>query len=600
MKAVEAAPARGVKRAVFLAVMLLTPLFLLGALELGLRAAGIGQREPLFIPHPSHPEWSLANPRAVERLFAHPSQAPKISIETGFFRTRKNPGALRLVVQGGSSAAGFPYGYGASLAGMLEQRLRREFPEREIEVVTTAMSAVNSWALLEFAPEIIALEPDAVLIYAGHNEFLGILGVGSAYTVAGSASLTRLVMRLRHLRSYRLLETTLARAVPAGAAPEEGALMARVAAERRIALDSPLFAAGTRQFEQNLHALLARYRAAGVPVFIATLVSNERGQPPFDSEEPVEARKALQAALGQREAGELSAGLAALEVLAAQNPGSALIAFHLAEALAESGRTAEAQAAWRQARDLDLLRFRAPGQFNTLLATSAREHGATLVDVEAAFRARAPHGAIGNELLLEHLHPNAEGYFVLAASFHHALLQAGLPGAAARAVEEEVARAEIPLSAVDQRFGEYKLIRLMNDWPFTVPARPTVLPPPRGIEEELAQAMYRRELDWAQAHDRLKRHYRVQGRPEEHLRVALILADAFPFLPQPQREAAEALLAAGRQVQALRYLYATLAYAPEDAIALRLFASTAAGLGLGQEAARARERLERLESRQRR
>lgn len=597
MKAVEAAPVRGVKRAVFVAVMLLIPLLLLGALELGLRAAGAGQLQPLFIPHPKHPEWSFGNPRVVERLFSHPTQAPQISIETGFFKTRKNPGALRLVVQGGSSAAGFPYGYGASLAGMLEQRLRREFPEREIEVVTTAMSAVNSWALLEFAPEVLAIEPDAVLIYAGHNEFLGILGVGSAYTIAGSTRLTRLVMRLRHLRTYRLLETALARAVPAGAAPDEGALMARVAAERRIPMDSPLFDAGVRQFEDNLRALLARYRAAGVPVFIATLASNERDQPPFDSEEPAVADVALEAALDQFEKGGTAAALAELEQLAAEHPGSARIAFHLARALAASGRAPEAQAAWRRARDLDLLRFRAPDLFNTRLAALAAQAGVTLVDVDAAFRARAPFGAVGDELMLEHLHPNVEGYFLLAATFHRALLAAGLPGDPARAVPDEAARREIPLSLADQRFGEYKLQRLKNDWPFTVPPRPTELAPPRGIEEALAQAMYRRELDWAQVHDRLKRHYRERGPREEHLRVALVLADAFPFMPQVQLEAAEALDAADRRVQALRYLYGTLAYAPDDARALRLFVEIARGLGLQQEAEQAAERLRQLEAR---
>ncbi|CAM5180859.1 hypothetical protein [Alishewanella longhuensis] len=57
------------------------------------------------------------------------------------------------MVQGGSTAAGYPYGMGAALAGMLEQRLRRTFPEQPIEVVNTALSAVNSYTLLDFADE---------------------------------------------------------------------------------------------------------------------------------------------------------------------------------------------------------------------------------------------------------------------------------------------------------------------------------------------------------------------------------------------------------------------------------------------------------------
>jgi lysophospholipase L1-like esterase len=597
MSAKPQGPLSGARRAAFTAIMLLVPLLLLAAAELSLRLAGAGQLQPLFISHPGHPEWSLANPRAIERFFSHPSRAPQISIETGFFQTEKNPGALRLVVQGGSTAAGFPYGYGASLAGMLEQRLRREFPEREIEVVTTAMSAVNSWALLEFVPEILALEPDAVLIYAGHNEFLGILGVGSAYTVAGSRTLTRWVLQLRHLRLYRALEGLLAGAAPAAASADEGALMARVAAERRIPLDSSMFEAGVAQFEGNLQTILARYRAAGVPVFIATLASNERDQPPFESEEAESARASLEAAIQLLHDGRSREALGILEALAEANPGSARIEFYRAQALAGSGRALEAAESWRRARDLDQLRFRAPSVFNERLVELARAAGATLVDVEGAFRARSPFNAVGDEFMLEHLHPNIEGYFLLASQFHAALLSAGLVGDPARAVPEEVARRELPLSEAELLFGQYKLMRLKNDWPFTSPPRQTVLPPPLGFADQLAQALYRGQIDWARMQDQLKNHYRTQGNQAEHLRVALILADAFPFVAEAQREAGEALLAAGRRVQAVRYLYRAVAYAPADARALRAFAEAARSIGLSEEADRALERLRALERR---
>jgi hypothetical protein len=48
---------------------------------------------------------------------------------------------------------------------------KRAFPSREVEVISTAMAAVNSYALLDFADEIIAQQPDAVVIYVGHNEY---------------------------------------------------------------------------------------------------------------------------------------------------------------------------------------------------------------------------------------------------------------------------------------------------------------------------------------------------------------------------------------------------------------------------------------------
>ena len=80
---------------------------------------------------------------------------------------------------------------------MLGDRLETVFPGREVEVITTAMAAVNSYTLVDLADEIIEIRPDAVLIYAGHNEYLGILGVGSTYALSGSRAIKLAFLRAR-------------------------------------------------------------------------------------------------------------------------------------------------------------------------------------------------------------------------------------------------------------------------------------------------------------------------------------------------------------------------------------------------------------------
>ena len=82
---------------VFILIGLALPFLLLLLIELALRSADVAPRQPLFIQNPQHPEFSLANPRAVERFFAHPGNAPNVSVETGYFRTERNPDAFRLV-----------------------------------------------------------------------------------------------------------------------------------------------------------------------------------------------------------------------------------------------------------------------------------------------------------------------------------------------------------------------------------------------------------------------------------------------------------------------------------------------------------------------
>ena len=236
-----------------------------------------------------------------------------MSIETAYFRAQKIPGTFRVFVQGESSAAGFPYGLGASLAGMLDQRLERAFPSREIEVVSTAMAAVTTYALVDFADEIIAQQPDAVVVYVGHNEYLGILGVGSTMRMSSRPWLTRAFLAARELRLFQALSrlySGLATQAPGEGGDPGESLMATVAGERSIAFDSPLYRAGLQQFESNLDTLLRRYERAGIPVFIGTLVSNERDQAPLailagvETEAAGTARTAYEAAQDAETAGD--------------------------------------------------------------------------------------------------------------------------------------------------------------------------------------------------------------------------------------------------------------------------------------------------------
>jgi lysophospholipase L1-like esterase len=543
-----AATHRPVRRAALWAILLLTPLLLLGLAELGLRVAGFGEPlEPLFIPSPQHPEYLQANPRVVTRFFSDPAQAPSVSIETAYFPARKPAGALRVFVQGASSAAGFPYGLGASLAGVLDQRLEREFPEREIEVISTAMAAVNSYALVDFADEIIEQQPDAVLVYVGHNEFLGILGVGSAMRLASTPGLTRVFLAARELRLFQLLSRGWARWRPAAAAPgsvQGDSLMARVAGERSIPLGSESFARGLEQFEDNIGRLLAEYRDAGVPVLIGTLVSNERDQPP----------------------------LAVLAGGASDAAGAARTAYHAAQDAEQAGNFAAARDSYAWARDLDPLRFRAPTGFNEVIRRVAEAHGATVVEVHAAFADASEHGLIGEQLLLEHVHPNLDGYFLLADAFHDALLASRLIESPGVALTDEQARDGMPVSDVDRYLGEYKVLRVRSGWPFTTEFRAPELPAATSEGERLALELYQQRSSWPEAQDALRQHYRSVGDANGYAKVTAILADAFPFSADLQFGTAAALIELDRPREALRYSARAIALEPRSVNSLLVHA----------------------------
>jgi lysophospholipase L1-like esterase len=346
--------------------------------------------------------------------------------------------------------------------------------------------------------------------------------------LSATPGITRAFLAARDWRLFQVMSQVHARVRPTatvapGATGES--LMARVAGERSIALQSDLYRRGVRQFESNLQRILAKYRRAGVPVLVGTLASNERDQPPL-------------------------AILAGVESDAA---GAARTAYHAAQDADEAGNHPAAREGYAWARDLDPLRFRAPADFNSIVAEAAEAQGARVVDVHGAFVAASPNGLVGESLLLEHVHPNLDGYFLLADAFFSALIASGLPGEPEVILTTAEARRAMPVSDIDRFLGDYKVLRIKAGWPFNDGRNPVTLPAPTSEAERLAQELYHERISWPEAHDRLRRHYQAQGDRAGYAHVTAILADAFPFTGLLQFETAAVLIELGRPRDAVRY-----------------------------------------------
>ena len=109
-----------------------------------------------------------------------------------------------------------------------------------------------------------------------------------------------------------------------------------------------------------------------------------------------------------------------LSAKAAQTSNAELY-FNLAILAEQSNNFKLAISHYKNARDHDLLRFRATTEINEIIKTSAAKHQAILVEYEHNLSGKSAHGIIGNKFMMEHLHPNLPGYFVLADSFYQAL-----------------------------------------------------------------------------------------------------------------------------------------------------------------------------------
>lgn len=539
-------------------IAVLSPFAFLAILEGGLRIAGYGDDHRLFIESADSPEYLTPNPDIMSRYFAN-GMEPALSIEANYFLKDKPRDGIRIFVQGGSTAAGFPIGRDATIAAMLGFRLNQSFPERTVEVVDTAMSAVNSFMLLDFADEIIEQKPDAIVIYAGHNEYLGLFGVGSVYSGLGSRLATLSSFQLAPLRIYQLLRNTYLRARLLVDEPPEWdgtSLMAVIAKDRDIPLGSGRYRRGIGQFRLNMTRLVEKYEAAGVPVFIATVASNTADQRPFSSAvlapgDTTDVADSLSAIVDARYELVTTRDLEAIEAIADQF-ASADLYFAAAQVYRHRGDYATAARWFELARDHDRLRFRAPSGINDEIRALTDASSAILVDVRGHLEANSEHGLIGSDLMLEHLHPNADGYFLIADAFYLALEESGALGRFPQSVPTAAARREIPILPAERYFARAAVAQLKSDYPFADSPQPIVLPPVLTVSDALGHAWYAEEIDWIEMAEASREL--AADDPLARSIASRLIADARPPVAIFNYRAGMDLMALERQSEAVRYL----------------------------------------------
>lgn len=512
------------KSFIFYLVAILLPVALLVLAEMSLRAVDYGKEYPLFVDVPAKPGYLQPNDQVIKRFFPLPEMAPTVSPDTQFFLKQKPADSFRIVVQGGSTAAGFPFGRWGSLSSMLQQRFKRLYPDKHIEVINTAMASVNTYTLMDFVDEIVEIEPDLVVIYAGHNEYLGVMGVGSAFAAKGGRAATLLHLRFKDIKLYQWIQSTYYKLFgPEPQAVNDRTLMAKIAREKDIPLGSELYQQGVEQFSGNLSFILSEYQKSSVPVLLGNLVSNEKDQIPFSSIDSLSSTS--QVAWLSMSRIERDNRIAALQTqIQSDNVNLASLHYELGYLHFINKEYDKARQYFIDAKDNDTLRFRAPAAFNQVIEEVAKQHGAILVDVDSRFRQDTKDAIIGKNHMLEHLHPTERGYFLLGDAFTDSILQQGWLGQAENQ-NEQLAWAELPITKADRFYGEFKVKRLTSDYPFR--KKPISVKQPSGNSIEGQAALDRLAGEnWLSINQKLSPIYQRNKDLAEAALISGLLSDA--------------------------------------------------------------------------
>lgn len=393
---------------------------------------GFSRRVRVFEPDPASGVWRTAR-RATLQSFNRQA-----------FALEKPPGTFRIFVLGGSSAFGFPWGAHIAFPRVLGDALAASYPGRRIEAVNAAAMSYASHRLRILTHEILDHDPDLLILYGGHNEFVERRFYGEILDRDARLDPLRALLHRSALYGWmtRRLVPAAQRAEAArepDADPEEtpGAMLGfDVDREESVVADDTERQVVREAFEANLRAILDLARARGVEVILCTVASNLRDWPPnrsaFDSATDVgsreEATRLLQRGTLALASGAAAEAITLLERARALAPGHALIEYRLGRAYEAMERYDDARDAYVRARDADAQPTRAPGDLNEAIRRLAAEKDVPLVDVERLFERKAPRGLVGLDLIEDYVHPTPHGHRLIALSIWETLVERGSAG----------------------------------------------------------------------------------------------------------------------------------------------------------------------------
>ncbi|HZW38406.1 MAG TPA: tetratricopeptide repeat protein [Ignavibacteriaceae bacterium] len=533
----EKAPSPRLKK-IFYLILILIPILFFVLLEAGLRLFNYGVDTAQWVDLDNGKR--VLNPQIAKRYFYTTGNAP-VSIQDVFDQQKKS-NSFRVFVMGESSAAGYPFMPLGSFSRYLNHRLELAYPDKTIEVVNVGLTAINSYTLRDLFPGILEQKPDLILIYTGHNEYYGALGVGSLESLGGSRFLTNLILNLSKFKTIQLLRSIISgasSAISSGSnAPSDGTLMSRIAKDQYILYSSDTYYKGIEQFKGNMADMLGLANEEKVPVMIGTLVSNIKDQKPF---------------------------------ISLDNPKpTAKDVFSKATEVYQQGKYKEANKLFKLAKDLDVLRFRAPEKMNEVIYQLGKEYKAYVVDLNTELENVSPNNIIGDNIMTDHLHPTLAGYQLMGKSFYEHMNKAGLLPKDKPLIDftkqDSLTRATFVFSPLDSTIADFRIKMLKNDFPYVTKEskKPTSeILSQNNITDSIAYSFLTEGWNWEKAHREILNIYLTRNEFEKVITEINVLIEQYPLIKDYYNFIINELLVRNRYDDALKYCYKSYKVAPD-------------------------------------
>lgn len=367
------------------------------------------QLRPLFVLDRSSSRWEIPEDRM---NFFRPDS----------FLADKPEGTRRIFVIGGSTVQGRPYAIETAFSTWLKLRLQTASPESSFEVVNCGGVSYASYRVARILEEVLQHQPDAIVIYTGHNEFLEDREYAEVRQLGPLRRKISLVASKLHVVKWiqaRIARSPDDRTVLAG---EVDARLDHLGGLDRYVRDADWKAGVEHHFHETLRSMIEATQTADVPLILCVPSSDVVRTPPFkvspilDPDSPKSAEfdscweKASDPDLDITR--RLEACARCLE-LDPEHAGANYLAGRIQY---DRGELDLAKPLLLQARDSDVCPLRATSAIQQSVASLADEYGIPLLRTDRLLDQRDHEGRrlvdgiADPEFFVDHLHPSIAGH----------------------------------------------------------------------------------------------------------------------------------------------------------------------------------------------
>ncbi|MFL3008126.1 MAG: GDSL-type esterase/lipase family protein [Candidatus Neomarinimicrobiota bacterium] len=462
------------KKISFRVFLLIIPFLFFISLESFLRLFGLFNPQSLFFEKKNN-DFIQVNSDIGQRYFDS-KKVPVPNMYPQKFSAIKSKSTFRIFCLGGSTTAGFPYEMNVPFPQQLKFILEDNYLEKKIEVINLGLSAINSFTILDWIPQILNHEPDLIIIYMGHNEYYGAYGVGSKISFTNNGFLVRLALSLKNLNTFLMIEKILSFSVSKIGNKSNGTLMEQISKKKEIPVDSKLRRIVYNNFDKNLEIILNDITNNNIPVIISTLTSNLLDQAPFG--------------------GNGTEGSESIKSIDFYNKGVVFFA---------NQNYDSSKIYFNKALDLDEIPFRADKNINQIIKKKSNDFKIERLDMIEIFEENSKGRIPGNNLFSDHLHPNPKGYALMAYSIYKKIIHMGLLDGNIITKNNEPNY----VTNLDWEIGQQRLFRLKKRWPFKhqIIDYSNYTPYENKITAQIANEFVFKHHIWGKAHEDLAKYY---------------------------------------------------------------------------------------------